>query len=64
MAVLTHTILTFPFCSQAKLMADIPPHKDVVRMLGICENPACMVLEFVPKDHRAHSNLTRFPTRP
>ena len=33
--------------SQARNMADIPKHKHVVQMLGICDQPPCMVLEFV-----------------
>ena len=32
---------------EAKFMADIPKHADVVQMLGVCDDPACMVLEYV-----------------
>jgi len=49
---------------EARLMADIPPHLDLVRMLGICEEPACMVLEFVPEaeDLDKHLMLLRLDT--
>jgi serine/threonine protein kinase len=36
------------FKSEARIMAQVRPHPGIVRLLGLCASPLCIVMEYVP----------------
>jgi serine/threonine protein kinase len=36
------------FKSEANVMVKVRPHPGIVRLLGICSSPLCIVMEYVP----------------
>jgi len=49
---------------EARMMSEIPRHYAVVQMLGICEDPPCLVLEFVDGIEDFDEHMLRIQIQP